>query len=46
MFVSSTGLENANNMVEVYKRGEVKTMVPEIWQAKKVVDSNLYPGTR
>ena len=42
--MSSAGLENAKRLVESYKKGEVQSMTPEIWQAKKVVDSTLHPG--
>lgn len=45
LFVSSSGLENAKRAVTAYKKGEVKNMSPEIWQAKKIVDSTLHPGT-
>ena len=40
------GLEHAKQLVTAYKRGEVKEMTPELWQAKKIVDSTLHPGTR
>ena len=33
-------------LVSSYKKGEVKVMTPEIWQAKKVVDSTLHPGMK
>jgi len=45
LLVSSSGLEHAKQLVTSYKKGEVKTMTPEIWQAKKVVDSTLHPDT-
>ena len=44
LFVSASGLQNAKRLVTSYKKGEAKTMTPEIWQAKKVVDSTLHPG--
>lgn len=46
LFVSSSGLENAKRLVSSYKTGEAKVMTPEIWQAKKVVDSTLHPGKK
>jgi hypothetical protein len=46
LFVSSSGLENAKQLVSSYKKGEAKVMTPEIWQAKKVVDSTLHPGRK
>jgi len=42
--VSASGLENAKRLVTSYKKGEAKVMTPEIWQAKKIVDSTLHPG--
>ena len=27
-----------------YKQGEIKEMTPELWKAKKIVDSTLHPG--
>ncbi|ERF69982.1 hypothetical protein EPUS_03534 [Endocarpon pusillum Z07020] len=44
LLVSSSGLENAKRLVSSYKKGEIKTMTPEIWQAKKIVDSTLHPA--
>ena len=44
LFVSAAGLENAKKLVTSYKTGEAKVMTPEIWNAKKVVDSTLHPG--
>lgn len=45
LFVSSAGLEHAKQLVTSYKKGEIKSMTPELWQAKKVIDSTLHPGT-
>ncbi|OCT50190.1 putative transport protein fsf1 [Cladophialophora carrionii] len=45
LFVSSSGLENAKKLVTSYKTGQAKVMTPEIWQAKKIVDSTLHPDT-
>ncbi|KAK4944914.1 Sideroflexin FSF1 [Elasticomyces elasticus] len=45
LFVSSSGLEHAKRLVTAYKTGETKIMTPEIWNAKKIVDSTLHPGT-
>ena len=44
LLVSASGLENAKKLVSSYKQGQVKSMTPEIWHAKKVVDSTLHPG--
>lgn len=44
LFVSSSGLEQAKKLVTSYKQGEIPSMTPELWQAKKVLDSTLHPG--
>ncbi|KAI4266418.1 MAG: hypothetical protein LQ337_008807 [Flavoplaca oasis] len=45
LFVSSAGLESAKSLVSSYKQGHVQSMTPELWKAKKVVDSTLHPDT-
>ncbi|KAF6217843.1 hypothetical protein HO133_006255 [Letharia lupina] len=45
LFVSSSGLENAKKLVSSYKQGQANSMTPEIWRAKKIVDSTLHPDT-
>ncbi|KZF23966.1 mitochondrial cation transporter [Xylona heveae TC161] len=45
LFVSSSGLEHAKAMVSSYKTGGLKSMTPDIWKAKKIVDSTLHPDT-
>lgn len=45
MFVSSGGLENAKRLISSYKENHVPAMTPELWRAKKIVDSSLHPGT-
>ncbi|KAK6368585.1 Sideroflexin FSF1 [Lithohypha guttulata] len=45
LFVSSSGLEHAKQLVTSYKKGEIQSMTPELWQAKKVIDSTLHPDT-
>ncbi|KAI4286004.1 MAG: hypothetical protein L6R38_000231 [Xanthoria sp. 2 TBL-2021] len=45
LFVSSAGLESAKNHVSSYKQGHVLSMTPELWRAKKIVDSTLHPDT-
>ena len=45
MLVNSAGLENAKSLVAAYKQGKIKDMNPELWKAKKIVDSTLHPGT-
>ena len=44
LFVSSAGLENAKSLITDFKEGRVRDMNPQLWQAKKVVDSTLHPG--
>ncbi|KAL8735841.1 MAG: hypothetical protein Q9181_002670 [Wetmoreana brouardii] len=45
LFVSTSGLENAKSLVSSYKQGYVQSMTPELWRAKKIVDSTLHPDT-
>ena len=44
LFVSGSGLDNAKKVVAEYKQGKTKDMTPDLWQAKKIVDSTLHPG--
>ena len=37
-------LEQAKQAIISYKTGETKEMTPQLWQAKKIVDSTLHPG--
>lgn len=45
LLVSKDGLEQAKSLITSYKLGKIQEMNPELWQAKKVVDSTLHPGT-
>ncbi|KAL1860957.1 Sideroflexin FSF1 [Paecilomyces lecythidis] len=45
LLVSSSGLEQAKQLVASYKQGQVPSMTPELWKAKKVLDSTLHPDT-
>ncbi|WYZ40765.1 hypothetical protein EsH8_IV_001106 [Colletotrichum jinshuiense] len=45
LLVGSTGLEQAKSLLTDYKQGKIPRMTPELWQAKKVVDSTLHPDT-
>ncbi|KAG8629887.1 hypothetical protein KVT40_001506 [Elsinoe batatas] len=45
LFTSQAGLENAKSLIAAYKQGKVKQMTPELWEAKKIVDSTLHPDT-
>ena len=44
LFVSASGLENAKQLISAYKQGKINSMTPDLWHAKKVVDSTLHPG--
>ncbi|TKA26591.1 hypothetical protein B0A50_04699 [Salinomyces thailandicus] len=43
LFTSTTGREHAKSLITQYKQGKVPQMTPELWQAKKIVDSTLHP---
>ncbi|TDZ23899.1 putative mitochondrial transport protein fsf1 [Colletotrichum sidae] len=45
LLVGSTGLEQAKSLLTDYKLGKIPHMTPELWKAKKVVDSTLHPDT-
>ncbi|KAI1644784.1 Tricarboxylate/iron carrier [Daldinia loculata] len=45
LFVGNHGLEQAKKLLVAYKQGEIKDMTPELWKAKKIVDSTLHPET-
>ncbi|WPH03543.1 sideroflexin-5 [Acrodontium crateriforme] len=43
LFTSSSGLEQAKSLITQYKQGKIESMTPELWSAKKIVDSTLHP---
>ncbi|KAI1810714.1 sideroflexin-5 [Poronia punctata] len=45
LLAGTSGLENAKKLVMAYKQGDIKEMTPELWKAKKIVDSTLHPDT-
>jgi tricarboxylate carrier len=45
LFAGTTGLEHAKRLVTEYKTGKIEKMSPDLWYAKKVVDSTLHPDT-
>ncbi|KAF2203487.1 tricarboxylate carrier [Delitschia confertaspora ATCC 74209] len=45
LFTSSAGLEHAKQLVTSYKMGKIRDMTPELWKAKKIIDSTLHPDT-
>lgn len=44
LFVGKRGLEQAKQAITSYKTGQTKEMTPQLWQAKKIVDSTIHPG--
>ena len=38
-------MENAKKLVTAYKTGKIPEMTPELWNAKKIIDSTIHPGT-
>jgi hypothetical protein len=45
LLVNKAGLEHAKNLLAGYKQGKIGEMNAELWNAKKVVDSTLHPGS-
>lgn len=45
LLTSSAGLEHAKQSIAAYKQGKVVEMTPELWKAKKTIDSTLHPDT-
>ncbi|KAI1127678.1 sideroflexin-5 [Nemania abortiva] len=45
LLAGKSGLENAKKLIVAYKQGEIKEMTPELWKAKKIVDSTIHPDT-
>jgi len=45
LLVSNAGLEHAKQLLTAYKTGTIQSMTPELWRAKKIVDSTLHPDT-
>lgn len=46
LLVSGSELAKSRELVSKYKAGEIPTMTPELWRAKKVCDSTLHPDTQ
>lgn len=46
LLVNNAGLEKAKQQLGEYKQGKIAQMTPELWKAKKIVDSTLHPGMR
>ncbi|KAI0887117.1 Tricarboxylate/iron carrier [Annulohypoxylon maeteangense] len=45
LFAGQHGLDHAKKLLVAYKQGEIRDMTPELWKAKKIVDSTLHPDT-
>ncbi|KAI9766891.1 MAG: hypothetical protein M1840_006188 [Geoglossum simile] len=45
LFVSPAELERAKDLITAFKTGRILSMNPEIWWAKKIVDSTIHPDT-
>ncbi|KAK4650054.1 Sideroflexin FSF1 [Podospora pseudocomata] len=45
LLVGSAGLTDAKNLLIAYKNGQIPHMTPDLWKAKKIVDSTLHPDT-
>ncbi|EON62208.1 hypothetical protein W97_01428 [Coniosporium apollinis CBS 100218] len=45
LFTSQAALEHAKQLVSSYKQGKIKDITPELWKAKKIIDSTLHPDT-
>jgi hypothetical protein len=45
LLTGAAGLEHAKGLVSAYKMGKIREMTPELWKAKKLIDSTIHPGT-
>ena len=45
LLISKGRLEHAKRLLTAYKTGTISSMTPELWHAKKIVDSTLHPDT-
>lgn len=45
LFNTSSDIENAKRLVWDYKNGVIPKMTPELWRAKRILDSTLHPDT-
>lgn len=44
MLVSPSALGSAKSLITSYKENGIPHMTPDLWRAKKIVDSTLHPG--
>ncbi|KAK9452180.1 Tricarboxylate/iron carrier [Limtongia smithiae] len=45
LLVTKKDLDESTALVSKYKNGEISKMTPQLWHAKKVLDSTLHPDT-
>ncbi|KAB5523021.1 Tricarboxylate/iron carrier [Coniochaeta sp. 2T2.1] len=45
LLIGKTGLEQAKQAIRSYKEGKTHYMTPDLWKAKKIVDSTIHPDT-
>ncbi|KAF2715798.1 sideroflexin-5 [Pleomassaria siparia CBS 279.74] len=45
LLTSSAGLDHAKQLVTAYRMGKIQDMNPELWKAKKIIDSTIHPDT-
>lgn len=45
LLTTSSQLEHSRQLIAKFRNGELKEMTPELWHAKKVLDSTVHPDT-
>ncbi|KAK9466591.1 Tricarboxylate/iron carrier [Lipomyces arxii] len=45
LLVTPSNVEHSRELISQYKNGRIKDMTPELWKAKKVLDSTIHPDT-
>lgn len=45
LFAGKTGLDRAKQLITDYRTGKIEHMSPELWKAKKIIDSTVHPDT-
>ncbi len=43
-FASKARLQQAKELVSSYRHGHIATVTPDVWTAKRLLDSTLHPG--
>lgn len=44
LFASKSDIKSAKELIASYKQNVVPEMTPELWRAKRMLDSTLHPG--